>query len=345
MAVSATMKQELQWGIDNVYSQRKVIVAANPEVIITSDASLEGRGCSCLNEKTGGRWNEKEKQWHINYLELLGAFHALQSFQDKLVDKHVQLLLDNTTAVAYVNHMGGKQPSLNDLARTLWSWCLAKNIWLSAAHIPGVNNGDADFESRHFNDRCEWSLDNRVFHNLTQIFGLMDIDLFASRLNAKCQRYVAWRRDPQAESIDAFSRSWSDFYAYIFPPFSLIGRCLQKLRHDQGSACVIVANPAVVCPIPGTVGQATCSVTTTSQSANLRIQSEAAPSQRKTDPDTGHVSGKHSDNLRFQRGLQKSCSVPGNQGLTNNTVFTSANGTTFALKGRLIVLNQMLLKC
>ena len=39
MAVSATMKQELQWWIGNVYSQRKVIVAANPEVIITSDAS------------------------------------------------------------------------------------------------------------------------------------------------------------------------------------------------------------------------------------------------------------------------------------------------------------------
>ena len=190
MAVSATMKQELQWWIGNVYSQRKVTVAANPEVIITSDASLEGRGCSCLNEKTGGRWNEKEKQWHINYLELLGAFHALQSFQDKLVDKHVQLLLDKTTAVAYVNHMGGKQPSLNDL--TLWSWCLAKIIWLSAAHIPGVNNVDADFESRHFYDRCEWSLDNRVFHNLSHIFGQMDIDLFASRLNAKCQRYVAW---------------------------------------------------------------------------------------------------------------------------------------------------------
>ena len=53
-----------------------------------------------------------------------------------------------------------------------------------------------------------------------------------------------------------------------------------------------VANPAVVCPIPGTVGQATCAVTTTSQSANLRIQSEVAPSQRKTDPDSRTCIGK-----------------------------------------------------
>ena len=42
--------------------------------------------------------------------------------------------------------------------------------------------------------------------------------------------HVSWHRDPHAEFIDVFSHSWKDTYWYIFPPFSLIGKCLQKLR-------------------------------------------------------------------------------------------------------------------
>jgi hypothetical protein len=39
--------------------------------------------------------------------------------------------------------------------------------------------------------------------------------------------------------IDAFSFPWSNEYYYIFPPFSLITRCLQKIINDQ-SECLII---------------------------------------------------------------------------------------------------------
>ena len=103
---------------------------------------------------------------------------------------------------------------------------------MTAGHIPGIQNNEADFESRHFNDRSEWSLNKQVFDNLQDIFGKHDIDLFAARLNAKCDKYVSWQRDPKAQFVDAFSQSWADSYAYIFPPFSLIGRVLEKLRKE-----------------------------------------------------------------------------------------------------------------
>ena len=57
-------------------------------------------------EQIGGRWNMAEKQCYINFLELSAVDLALRSFADQIEGQHVQLLIDNTTAVAYVNHMG-----------------------------------------------------------------------------------------------------------------------------------------------------------------------------------------------------------------------------------------------
>ena len=161
MEVTHEMKRELKWWGDNISLQG--ILRKNPQITLTSDASLEGWGCTCLNEKTVGRWNEHESCHHINYLELLGAFFALQSFADKVCNKSVQLLLDNTTAVSYINNMGGKQPQLNALASDIWHWCLKRQIWLSSSHIPGVCNMGTDFESRHFKEGCEWSLLDSIF--------------------------------------------------------------------------------------------------------------------------------------------------------------------------------------
>lgn len=67
-----------------------------------------------------------------------------------------------------------------------------------------------------------------------------DIDLFASRLNRQLENYISWFPDPQAITSDAFSINWSEFIPYIFPPFSLIGRILQKLQDDEVSKAIVV---------------------------------------------------------------------------------------------------------
>ena len=49
----------------------------------------------------------------------------------------VKLQMDNTTAIAYVNNMGGvKSEELNVLARGIWEFCVERNIWLLAIHLP-----------------------------------------------------------------------------------------------------------------------------------------------------------------------------------------------------------------
>ena len=49
-------------------------------------------------------------------------------------------MIDSSTAVSYINSMGGRSLTCNQITRELWVWCASHGIWLSAAHIPGKEN-------------------------------------------------------------------------------------------------------------------------------------------------------------------------------------------------------------
>ena len=88
---------------------------------------------------------------HINSLELLAATLAVKSFVKDQKGISVLLQLDNQTAVAYINNLGGTvSPQLTDLAKALWLWALSRDLVLSAEYIPGATNCVADVESRTF---------------------------------------------------------------------------------------------------------------------------------------------------------------------------------------------------
>ena len=235
MILSPSSKTELTWWIENMSSVKRDISHPNPSRVIQTDASKKGWGAVVANEETGGRWTAIEATNHINFLELLAAFFALKAFCSKMHDVHVQLQIDNTTAVSYINNMGGsKSPQLNTLATDMWHWCIDRNIWLSAVHIAGKLNTTADHNSRQFSDRHEWSLGTKYFEDISHSFPELEIDLFASRLNNKLEKYCSWKPDPGCTFVDAFTTDWSNLKFYAFPPFSLIQRCVQKIIKDKG---------------------------------------------------------------------------------------------------------------
>ena len=240
MTVSQEGKQDLQWWVTNVHKQSKQIWRPQPSMVITSDASLKAWGGVYNSQSTGGDWTLKERSLHINVLEMKGAFNALKTFCKQSSNVHVQLRLDNTTAVAYVNHMGGaKSHACDSVAREMWAWCIARNIWISACHIPGIIN-EADRESRVSHDQMEWKLDPNLFQTIVTRWGKPKLDLFASMSNHQLPKYVAYRPDPSAVHIDAFTMSWENDLLYAFPPFSVIDRCLQKITQEQARVIMVV---------------------------------------------------------------------------------------------------------
>ena len=64
--------------------------------------------------------------------------------------------------------MGGTHsPECNHVSRLIWEWAIARDIWFSAAYIPGDSNVVADFHSRCFHENKEWALKEKACPGLT----------------------------------------------------------------------------------------------------------------------------------------------------------------------------------
>ena len=108
----------------------------------------------------GGLWSWTESKNHINFLELLAATFAMKTFAKDIRNAHIR---DNSTAVFYVNSMGGTHSTaLNNPER---------NMSLTAEHLPGVDNCIADEESRTIQFTAEWQLHPATFQQIMQTLG------------------------------------------------------------------------------------------------------------------------------------------------------------------------------
>jgi hypothetical protein len=140
---------EIEWWSNNVQNKHGKKIRQNPiSLWIQTDASKQGFGSYCIQEgqSTGGRWSINESKHHINVLELLAIFFALKSWVSDKCDIHVGIQSDSMVAIAYINDFGGMSNiTLDNLARDIWQWCLARNVYITAFHIPGKCNSNADF--------------------------------------------------------------------------------------------------------------------------------------------------------------------------------------------------------
>ena len=120
MSLSSKALSDLHWVIENLAKNNGCFFFFEPRpinVFIESDARLLGWGASCNSKSAQGRRSMLEISNHINCLELLAAFYGLQAFVADQKDVHVRLKLDNSSAIGYINNMGGtKSTPPNSLA-------------------------------------------------------------------------------------------------------------------------------------------------------------------------------------------------------------------------------------
>ena len=147
---------------------------------------------------------------HINSLELLAATLAVKTFMKDVSGTSVLLQLDNATAVAYINNMGGTVlTQLTELAKELWLWAL-KDICLGAQHIPGV-----------FNTKADASL---------KLCGIAQI---------VCSALIYSVQSTLAEAVDAFQQDWGPLRGFANPPWCFIGRVLSQARRQQAQLVLV----------------------------------------------------------------------------------------------------------
>ncbi|XP_073401634.1 MOB kinase activator 3A isoform X2 [Dendrobates tinctorius] len=158
----------------------------------------------------------------------------------QLQQKHVRILSDNTTTVAYINRQGGtRSETLMSSAARILSLAESYLLSLSALHIRGENNQEADFLSRHTLRQGEWCLSRQIFQDIVALWGHPQVDLFATRENRQTKTFASLSPADHPDILDALQASWKFKLAYAFPPLILLPQVIRKIREDKARVILI----------------------------------------------------------------------------------------------------------
>ena len=239
---SPSSRLDLQWWVSCSSSlPPRSLAPFVPQIIVTTDSSGSGwGGFTSQDEEASGFWTDAESELHINVLETLAVIFCFQCFFRHVQDVSILVRSDNTTTVSYINHLGGVHaPEISDQIIKLYEFCLERNISIKATYLKGKKNTRADSLSRRVRDHC-YSLPLHSFHQICSFFRIFpEVDLFASRLNAKVKMFFSYGPDPEASGFEAFSQVWP-CKVYAFPPIMLIGKFLSRFIASTSSDGILI---------------------------------------------------------------------------------------------------------
>jgi len=241
--VTQSLRQHLVWWTELAHLSPGVPLVPPPHnVRVFTDASTQGWGAHVEGVEFQGLWSRTERLLHINVLEMRAITLALKRLKLQTGDS-VLVATDNSSVVAYINKQGGtRSRSLWMESQSLFLLVLQLGIRLRARHIPGRLNVIADRLSRQGQVLpTEWSLHPEVVKSIFLQWGTPHVDLFATRLNNKCQMFVSPVPDPLAMETDALSMSWEGMIAYAYPPHQIMPQVLIQFKRTKACRLILIA--------------------------------------------------------------------------------------------------------
>jgi len=232
---------DLQWWIQGLQGwDGRAISNRPPKHQMSTDASQTGWGAVLAgNKEASGHWDNQMSKQASNVREISAVLLGIMSFKDELKDSKVQILTDNVATAAYVNYQGGTAPTLDRIARSIWTVAVQNRIEIQARYLAGSKNTHADRLSR-VNVAYEWELHSSIYRKLDRKWGPHTIDRFASCHNRKTELYNSRFLDPYTNGVDALAQTdWGEHNNWVNPPFRMIGEILDLLDHQQATATIV----------------------------------------------------------------------------------------------------------
>ena len=90
----------------NIKNSFQDLVIPKPDTTSFTDASETGWGITDVHNPSEDQWTEHERM-HITVLELKATFIGIRRYCHKRSYKHIRVMLDSSTAIAYINNKGG----------------------------------------------------------------------------------------------------------------------------------------------------------------------------------------------------------------------------------------------
>ena len=325
---------EINWRKGNIAESYNTIQNELPKKIIYSDACLNG----------WDHWPVEKSKLHLNVLELLAAYHALQIYCKNMFDTSVHLKVDNTATIAWIN----KQTVPNELefstVKQIWNFAAQRKLEIYASYIESKKNKIADFESRNIKDNLEWALKYHMFTNVKIKLGQTTIDLSVFWGNNKVKIFHSFYPDPLDPGADAFSFDWSQDIIYAFPTFNLIPCVLRKIENEKIEGILIVpifVNQSWFTILLTILTEEPLWLPSSNSSLTFPCRRKLIPYLPKTRLMACCMSGNACNSRIFREKLQTSLSNHGDQGRVENMISIYPNGYNFVVKGTLVPMKQL----
>jgi ribonuclease HI len=230
---------EIKWWTRTVIQNRPHQLETWPvSSTLTTDASPWGWGATLEFGRSKlyryGFWSSTQRTWSSNKKELMAVYESLRGYRRKLkaaIHTSVLVRSDNTTTVADIMRMRASKSLLPPL-RNLFLLTKAMRIQLTAIHLPGVQNGEADKLSRMGTAREYFLREQTLQWILRELEFQPDTDPFAASPYLPSTTTIA-------HPGEGLRIPWAAQKLFLHPPPHLIGKCLSKIRWEPAQAILI----------------------------------------------------------------------------------------------------------
>ena len=151
----------------------------------------------------------------------------MHSYIDCLKGNTAKHRTDNQNVVRALS-AGSRKADLHALVIDICKLCIENNISLFPEWVPRSLNQMADLISKEV-DRDDHMLNPDLFATLDIMWGPHRADRFSSFRTRQVPPYCSRFPNPGAESIDAFTTTWSRENNWLFPPPFLVPKVIKHL--------------------------------------------------------------------------------------------------------------------
>ena len=162
---------------------------------------------------TGGSWSSKEKEFHINCLEILAAFLAVKTFLKSRRPSRLPVDGQLDGGCICKQHGWGRLHTGNTDRQGSVDVVPPERHHFVGPVPPGQGQHDSRQELREMKDHSDWLLNSEVFGMILHHFLSQNVNLFASHLTFQLPRFFSWRLNPVAEATDALQQNWKSLSA------------------------------------------------------------------------------------------------------------------------------------
>lgn len=187
----------------------------------------------------------QQLDWHITKQEAYAAAEAVLEviLECDLHDCTILSRIDAATGVKYLRDSGGKKRHLVWIIVRVAIACLERGIMLLSLHIAGVDNEEADKQSRDLVGVHEYSICKAILQAAQKTYGRLSVDMFAARWNSQLPNYNCHQLNDSQGKYGAFQDVWSQHeLMWMFPPphKPMLSRIIARMERSRAEAVILM---------------------------------------------------------------------------------------------------------